>query len=138
MCARPFAASAPLSNPAATPTGLGKVRFHSFTCTSMGLSHNKGYSCSLLYKCKMAAIRFRSMDPVQIWTKLGKWSSKGTEMKRRGKSLPSAVIDNITYRRQSNPPGEPDHFAAYRRDRGPCSSSTLQVCDLSRHQSPCH
>ena len=40
MCARPIAASAPLSNPAATPTGFGKVRFHSFTCTSMGLSHN--------------------------------------------------------------------------------------------------
>ena len=44
MCARPNAASAPLSNPAATPTGFGKVRFHSFTCTSMGLSHIK---CSI-------------------------------------------------------------------------------------------
>ena len=48
MWARPVAASAPLSNPAATPTGLGKVRFHSFTCTSMGLSHNNAVCCAHL------------------------------------------------------------------------------------------
>ena len=41
MCARPNTASAPLSKPAATPTGFGKVRFHNFTCTSMGLFRTK-------------------------------------------------------------------------------------------------
>ena len=54
MWARPVAASAPLSKPAATPTGLGKVRFHSFTCTGTGSSHNKGLNavyCTQILKC---------------------------------------------------------------------------------------
>ena len=39
MLARPVTASAPLSKPAATPTGLGKVRFHSFTYTGAWLMY---------------------------------------------------------------------------------------------------